>query len=77
MNLKKYNSRGQLLNYGLRISDILDPNAYVLGGLVELPKVILQPNGQWDEFLPVYEPQYNEFLTLTDAQFGVRSMRLR
>ena len=45
-------------NYGLKISDTPDINAYTLGGLIELPKTILQPDGDWSDFLPIYEPQF-------------------
>lgn len=48
------------MNYGLIVSP-KDPNAYVLGGFGSLPKVILQPDGQWDSFLPIYEPQKESF----------------
>lgn len=33
---------------------------YVLGGFTKLPKIILQPDGQWDDFLPPDEFQKNE-----------------
>lgn len=46
-------------NYGLVIKND-DPNAYVLGG-GSLPQVVLKEDGQWDAWLPVYEPQFNEF----------------
>lgn len=45
-------------NYGLLISEEKDARAYGAG---TLPKVVLKEDGQWDEFLPVYEPQFNEF----------------
>lgn len=61
MNSDLQKTTGKLREFGLRINEVADPKAYVLGGAVELPKVILQENGQWDKFLPVYEPQFNEF----------------
>lgn len=61
MNPQPKNSTGKLIEFGLRINEVQDPKAFVLGGSIELPKIILQENGQWDAFLPVYEPQYNEF----------------
>lgn len=45
-------------NYGLVVSP-RDEKAYVLGG-GQLPKIVLREDGQWDEFLPQYEPQFNE-----------------
>ena len=39
----------------------IDLNAYILGGQTKLPKIVLQPTGQWDEFAPKYEAQFNEF----------------
>lgn len=53
--------KNELKRFGLKINETPDPRAYVLGGSIELPKVVLQENGQWDKFLPVYEPQFNEF----------------
>lgn len=47
-------------DYGYFPSEKPDPTAYVLGGLTSLPKIVLQQNGQWDLFLPTYEPQFNE-----------------
>ena len=47
-------------NYGLKFSDTPDISAYVLGGLIELPKIILQPNRNWSPYLPKYEVQYNK-----------------
>ena len=47
----------ELKNYGLKIDD-KDENAYVLGGGM-LSKIILQPDGNWERYLPQYEPQFN------------------
>lgn len=41
-------------NYGLVIETEKDPNAYMLGALA---KEVLQPSGQWDEFLTSEEKQ--------------------
>ena len=43
------------------VSPEIDLNAYILGGQTKLPKVVLQLTGQWDEFAPKYEAQFNEF----------------
>ena len=52
-------------NYGLVISKEKDPNAFVLGGLASLPKIILQQDGQWVNFLTNKEPQTNSQLKET------------
>lgn len=44
--------------YGLVVSPP-DSKAWVLGGGM-LPKIVLKEDGQWDDFLPQYEPQFNE-----------------
>jgi len=46
-------------NYGLVI-DKITPDQYVLGGLTSLPKIVLKEDGQWDDYLPTYEPQFNQ-----------------
>ena len=46
-------------NYGLKISEILDPSAYILGGVISLPKVIINPGRNWQPYFPKYEPQFN------------------
>lgn len=43
--------------YGF-VTPKIDDTHYVLGGFGSLPKVVIQPDGQWDAFLPVYEPQF-------------------
>ena len=48
------------MNYGLQIKDD-DPDAYILGGLTQLPKIVYQINGDWSSYLPAYEPQFNSF----------------
>ncbi len=50
-----------------------DLTAYVLGGLGDLPKVVLQPNGQWDEYLPTYEPQAEHFETCGCTVWGTQN----
>lgn len=52
--------KSEYKNYGLKFSETPDVNAYVLGGLIELPKIVLRPDGDWSNFLPVYEPQFNK-----------------
>lgn len=43
------------MNYGL-IKEPITPEQHIFGSAAEFP--ILQPNGQWDDFLPTYEPQF-------------------
>lgn len=65
----------QIKNYGLVISDIEDPQAYTLGGLVDLPKIVLHPDGNWQDFLPVYEPQFNsQFDSYGCTVFGTENV---
>lgn len=45
-------------NYGLVIEE-RDPRNYVLGGFTSLPKIVLESSGQWDNFKPDREIQYN------------------
>lgn len=49
-------------NYGLQISKTPDPNAYILGGITSLPKIVINPEGDWQPYFPKYEPQFNDFL---------------
>lgn len=46
-------------SYGLQLKPI-ESDHYIFGAFTSLPKIILQPDGQWDDFLPSYEPQSNE-----------------
>lgn len=45
-------------NYGLDTIPEITRDHFVFGGLNSLPQDILQPDGQWDDFLPTYEPQF-------------------
>lgn len=47
------------INYGF-IAPVIEKDHFVLGGAASLMTVILQPDGQWDEYMPDYEPQYGE-----------------
>lgn len=51
-------------NYGL-IPQQLAGEDFVLGGVASLPKTVLRPDGQWDDFLPSVElqrtPAYETF----------------
>jgi len=47
-------------NYGFVAPKTIEHKEYVLGGVYSLPQVNIQPNRQWDDFLPEYEPQFGE-----------------
>ena len=47
------------INYGFT-TPVLTPDNFILGGVSSLPKEVLQPDGQWDAYLPLYEPQFND-----------------
>lgn len=55
-------------NYGL-IFEERDPNAFVLGA-GKLPEVVLKEDGQWDNFLPVYEYQAQDYETYGCTAYG-------
>ncbi len=57
--INKIKSKGSLKNFGLVLSKEPDKRAYVLGSLA-LPFVVLKEDGQWDQFMPKYEPQFND-----------------
>jgi len=53
----------KLKNYGFRPEDVLiKPEDYNFGDN-QLEGGVLQANGQWDEFLPLYEPQAEKYET--------------
>ena len=57
------------MKYGLQIKEI-ESDEYVLGGR-QLPRPVLQPDGQWHEFLPDYERQFTDiFDTLGCTVYG-------
>ena len=60
---------GMNKNYGL-IIDERKPEDWIMGGTGNLKGVVLQENGQWDEFLPLFEAQYNPVETYACASFG-------
>lgn len=56
------------MNYGFDEDLVeIEPEAYVLGAL---PQTAVQPDGQWDEFLPVYEPQARLYETWSCTVYG-------
>lgn len=61
------------MNYGLVVSDRPDEKAYILGGWGSLPKIVLQMNGQWDDFLPQYEAQADRFETCGCTIYGTQN----
>lgn len=50
------------MNFGF-IESVIDDTHYVLGGLTKLPSIVLRPTGQWDKYLPKYEPQAERYET--------------
>lgn len=61
-----------MINHGF-IEPKLDREAYILGSS-SLPKIVIQPDGQWDKFLPAYEAQSNVlFDTQNCTGFGTTS----
>lgn len=50
-----------------------DETAYVLGGLTKLPKTISQPNGNWTPYLPIYEPQAENYETWGCTVWGTQN----
>ena len=58
-------------NYGFIEDDIkIEDTDYILGGLGDLPTEIIMPDGQWDKFLPVYEPQAEKYETFGCTVWG-------
>lgn len=52
----------------------IDSTHFVLGAVQSLDKNILQPDGQWDAFLPTYEPQFeNGFDTYGCTVWGTQN----
>lgn len=51
--------KNEIKNYGF-VPDEIKPEDYVLGGFGSLPKDILQADGDWTPYLPVYEAQSNK-----------------
>ena len=61
-------------NYGFAPKPIL-PDQYVFGA-GKIPEVVLQADGQWDKFLPVFEKQYTDKLeTFGCTVFGTLNAR--
>lgn len=56
-------------NYGL-ILDEITPDQYTFGGLA---KTILMPLGNWEQYLPVYEPQFENFETAGCTVWGTQN----
>jgi len=62
-------------DYGF-IEPTIDATHYVLGGSTKLTtdsKDALQPDGQWDAFLPIYEPQAENFETYGCTVWGTQN----
>lgn len=48
----------------------IEQEHYVLGGAASLSKVVIRPDGQWVDFLPVFEPQRKAFETFNCTGFN-------
>jgi len=59
------------INYGFVPSKI-EQDHYVLGAS-SIPKIILQPLGNWEQYLPSYEPQFDEFETYGCTVWGTQN----
>lgn len=60
------------INYGF----VLKPKAsdhFTFGAFDSLPKIVLQPDGQWDKYLPLYEPQAERFETYGCTVWGTQN----
>jgi hypothetical protein len=60
------------MNYGFQKPQ-LGSSHYVLGGSTSLPKEIIRPDGQWDAFLPIYEPQATNYETYGCTGWGTEN----
>lgn len=54
------------INYGF-IPDTIKDEDYVLGAYTKLSALVLQPDGQWDNFLPVKELQHKHGLETSNC----------
>ena len=59
-------------NYGFIPTKDITPDQYILGG-TGLPKTILQPLGNWESYLPTYEPQFENFETAGCSVWGTQN----
>ena len=57
------------MKYGL-ILDVPSEEDYVFGGFTKLPKEVLQPDGQWDDWLVETEIQRKKIETQNCVAFG-------
>jgi len=62
----------EIKNYGFS-EDLIDikPEDYVLGA--QLPLTIFNPSGQWDDYLPRYEPQAERYETWGCTVWGMQN----
>src|SRR3990167_9869879 len=49
------------------IPDLIEDDHFVLGGLASMPLDVIQPDGQWGEFIPQVEVQRNEFFETSNC----------
>jgi hypothetical protein len=62
-------------NYGFRLNDVADPKAWEFGGVTSLPKIILNPDGNWKDYLPSEELQHTDsFDTFGCTVYGTENV---
>ncbi len=61
------------MNFGF-VEGLIDATHYVLGRNSKLPNLELQPNGQWDRFLPRYEYQDDDYETSGCTVWGWQNL---
>ncbi len=60
------------MKYGF-VKPTLYADNYVLGAINSLPKTVLQPDGQWDKYLPLYEAQAEKYETYGCTVWGTEN----
>jgi len=60
-------------NYGLLLEQEASSKDWVMGGVTGIIPEILQPTGDWSEFLPIYEPQYKGFDTYSCVSYSANN----
>src|SRR3990167_3596110 len=68
-----FKEKATIKNYGF-LPDIVKPEDKILGGLGALPKVVIQPDGNWKDFLPEREVQKKKIDTYNCTAFGTENI---
>ena len=75
MHSKSMNNKMQqnrIISFGFQ-PPIIDENHYVAGDGRLLGATDINPSGDWEKFLPIYEPQAKNFETYSCTTFGATS----